>query len=164
MNDGFWVNYDTGKAFPIGEHETWLREAGNAKKLGLRPSLIAMFGNFKPVKDRDKFLLFVMNNAPVMRVRGHGAFVTFEYASSDKQGPMDAIWSWCRRNGAGPMTNLQIVNFKDGQRNVVPFSDFEEAMRGGGYNEVMRVASSNNFRIRKMFARELLRLAKEVIS
>lgn len=82
MKEGYWVNYRSGKEFVIREHEQWIREPKNAKKLGLSANVIKSFSKFKAVKDRDKFLLFVMKNAPVMRIRGHGNYASFEYSSS----------------------------------------------------------------------------------
>ena len=110
VKEGYWINYRTGKEFPVDEHEQWLRSSGNARKLGVPHGVVSMFGNFAPQKARDKFLMFVMANAPVMRARGHGSYATFEYSSRDRQDPMDAVWMWGKRN-AGTVHDLRIVNF-----------------------------------------------------
>ena len=161
MNEGYWINYGTGKEFPIDEHERFLRTPGNAQRLGVPKAVIAMFGKFKPEKDRDKFLMFVMAKAPVMRVRGHGGYVAFEYSSSSRRDPMDAIWKWGKKN-AGPFTSMYIVNFGTKETTSMPYSQFEELMESSGPEAVMR-AASRKFSLRKSVARELLRLSKEIL-
>ena len=115
MEDGFWLNYgEPNKSiFGVHEHERWLRFPGNAKDLGLPKKIIAAFKDFKPAKDRDKLLVFVIGNAPVMRVRCHGVYTTFEYASSKDSLPLKAVYRWCRMF-AGPVLFLRIVNLKTG--------------------------------------------------
>ena len=58
MREGLWINYKTGKTFRVYEHEQWLRENGNAKKLGVPNQIIKAFKEFRPGTDRDKFLLY----------------------------------------------------------------------------------------------------------
>jgi len=114
MNDGFWLNYKNPiSIFTIHEHERWIRTPGNAKKLGVPKAVIKDFKQFTPEKDRDKFLMFVMGNAPVMRVRGHGIYVTFEYASKTDAMPLKAVKKWCH-GFAGPALFLRVVNLKTG--------------------------------------------------
>jgi hypothetical protein len=162
VKSGFWINYKTGKSFPIDEHETWLRKKGNAKKLGLSKRVIEAINEFKVVKDRDKFLTFVMQHAPVMRVRGHGNYVTFEYSSRSRKDPMDAIWLWGLKN-AGPYTGLYIVNFATGEKTSIYWRDFKEAMDTGGADAVMRVASTEEFTWRECIAEELLDMSRRLI-
>ncbi len=154
MKEGYWFNYRNGKSFRVHEHEQWLRAKGNAKKLGVPKQIITAFNEFKP-GDRDKFLLFVMKHAPVMRVRGHGALVSFEYNSRNRRDPMDAIWMWGQRN-AGPFTNLYIVNFAAREKTQMYWQDFEENMERGGAEAVMRAASVQKFRVRKAISDELV--------
>ena len=162
MKEGYWINYGNGKVFPIDEHERWLRTPGNAKKLGLPANVLAMFKKFKPEKDRDKFLLFVMQHADVMRARGHGNYISFEYASSSRQQPMDAIWEFGKEN-LGPFSSLNIVNFATKENTQIMFQEFEELMQSGGYESVMRVAS-RKMSMNKRIAIELLALSKELLS
>ena len=167
MKEGYWINYDRGKRFPVDEHEQWLRRKGNAKKLGLRKRVIESFDEFKPVKDRDKFLTFVMQHAPVMRVRGHGNFITFEYSSRRRQAPMEEIWLWGLKEGAGPFTGLYIVNFATGEKTSIYWREFKEAMESGGAEAVMRVASdaglTEEFVWKEKIAQEILDLSKRLI-
>ena len=162
MKEGYWLNYGTGKEFPIEEHEQWLRAPGNAKRLGVPSGVVGMFGNFVPGKDRDKFLMFVMAHAPVMRVRGHGAVVAFEYSSRSRREPMDAISEWCKKN-AGPFTMLHMVNFATRENTEMLYSQFEQLVDEGGYDAVMRVAT-RRFSFRRGVARELLRISRELLS
>jgi hypothetical protein len=37
--------------------------------------------SYKEVDDRDKLIFDLMRNTSVMRVRGHGAYATFEFSS-----------------------------------------------------------------------------------
>ena len=159
MREGYWINYaGAGKEVPVDEHEVYLRYPGNARKLGVPPKIIAQFGDFKPVVDRDKFLIFVMHNAPLMRVRGHGGMVTFEYASSSRSGPMDAIMEWCGKN-CGPFTQLNIVNLASGENTQLTYQDFLDAEDRGGHDAVMRVGSVS-VELQRKIAKELLRIAK----
>ena len=160
MKEGWWINYRTGKSFEINEHERWLRELGNAGKLGVPSSVVAMFGKFISEKDRDKFLLFVMQNAPVMRVRGHGSYASFEYSSRERQAPMEAVAEWGGRN-AGPFTSLNIVNFATKEDVQTTWQDFERTMDEGGAEAVLRVAGK--VEMRAGVVRELLRLSKELL-
>jgi len=153
MKEGYWINYKTGKEFPIHEHEQWIRVPKNAKKLGVPKNVIALFNDFKPDRDRDKFLMFIMKHAPVMRVRGHGNYATFEYASRNRRDPMDAIWMWGQQN-AGPFTGLYIVNFATREKAQMNWNQFEELMDSGGPDAVMRAASTK-FRIKKAISDEL---------
>jgi hypothetical protein len=112
MKEGYWANYNTGKVFLIDEHEMWIRREGNADKLGLSEKLFtATTAKYKPQKDRDEFLKNLMRHAPIMRVRGHGDVVTFEYSSKSEVKPWESI----RRQGSewfGPYTVVNIYNFE----------------------------------------------------
>jgi hypothetical protein len=163
MKEGYWINYSIGKSFEVDEHERWLRRKGNARKLGLSKGVVEAFGEFEPVKDRDKFLLFVLQHAPVMRVRGHGNYVTFEYSSRNRRDPMDAIWLWGLDNGAGVYTGLYVVNFASGEKTSILWKDFKAAMDEGGADAVMRVATVEQMVWRESVARELLEISKRLV-
>ena len=107
MKEGFWGNYETGIWFPIDEHEMWLRRGDNAAKLGAPENIIAEFPHFA---DRDTLLPFVYRNAPVMRWRCHGEYVTFEFYAEDWTKPLELIRKWCT-SYAGDFLCLRMVNF-----------------------------------------------------
>lgn len=160
MREGFWINYRSGKVFEVEEHEKFLRQPGNADKLGLSDALIhELFTKFKPVKDRDKMLTRLMHQAPVMRVRGHGNDVTFEFASSSKRDPLEAIADFARMN-LGPYSGMTIVNMATGESNYLLYPDFKALMDEDNVEAVLRAASVE----RKRLARRLLRLAKKLLS
>jgi len=160
MREGYWLNFRTGKIFDIDDHERWLRTPGNAKKLGVPDSVISMFKKFRPVEDRDKFLLFVMSRAPIMRIRGHGDYVTFEYNSRLRQEPLEAIWLFGKEN-AGPFTTFNIVNFATNESVTMRFHELEEQMESGGVESILRVAK--RFRLKNGVVRELLKISKEIL-
>jgi len=112
MKDGFWINYRTEREFPIHEHELWVRVPENAADLGIPKRIYqAAMKRFTQGKDRNKFILFLLKNAPVMRVRGHGEYVTFEFDRANDTAPQRAIarfrLTWC-----GPMMGIRVVNFR----------------------------------------------------
>jgi hypothetical protein len=160
MQEGYWINYVTGKTFVIDEHERWLRDPRNAAKIGLPKMVMEALSKFKPVKDREKMLLFVLQHSPLMRVRGHGNFITFEYSSSSRSDPMDAIWTWGKKN-AGEYTGMYIVNFATGEKVNIFWKDFERAADEGGYDAVMRAAKT--FRLKVRVASELLEMSRKLI-
>lgn len=111
MKEGFWINYAADIVIEIDEHEQWLRRLGNTGRLGVSEEVQKAFSVFKPGVDRDRFLLFVIGHAPVMRVRGHGGYVTFEFASNSSKLPLTAIIKWCKRY-AGPHMSRRVHNFE----------------------------------------------------
>lgn len=123
MEAGYWGNYETGSIFLIDDHELWIRRDCNAEKLGIAPEVIAKFGEFP---DRASLLRFLFANAPVIRFRGHGPFVTFEFESHDWEKPLKLIETWCQAN-AGPFLGLNMFNFHRTERRFVLWKDFETA-------------------------------------
>ncbi len=127
--DGYWLNYRTGRAFLIDEHEKWLRRSNHAKELGLSNHAIRLFSKFKPVEDRYEFLLTVIVNAPIIRVRGHDTYITFEFCSEGIDKVFNAIWRFCLEVGLpGDFSGLKIVNFFDQKAYVLKFMQFNEMM------------------------------------
>ena len=141
MKDGYWLNFHTGKHFTIDEHEQWLRSPENAEKLGLSQEVIDKFGDFSPVKDRNKFLILVMQQSPIMRIRRHGSYVTFEYYSHSSKDPMEAIGLWAE-NYLGPLSEMHIVNFATDEMTNIPWSEFQRAVDGGRYESLLNAATT----------------------
>jgi len=160
MKEGWWINYRQDKKFPVDEHEMWLREGSNAKKLGISPDVIKDFAKFKRVTDRDKFLVYVMQNAPVMRVRGHGLMTTFEYHSRQRSDPLDAVWMFAKRF-LGPLSQINVHNLATGEFISVTKDEFDE-LAEKGYESVMRAASKYSDESKAMI-RELILAAKEIV-
>ena len=108
MKEGFWGNYETGEYFRIDEHERWLRAPGNAARLGIPEAVRTMFAKYPT---REELLPFVYRHAPVMRWRGHGASVTFEFESSEWERPLELIRKWGYAF-AGDELCFRMVNFR----------------------------------------------------
>ena len=160
MKEGWWINFRNDKMFgPLDEHERYLREGDNAKKMGIPQNVIDRFDQFEPVKDRDKLLLFVMQHSPLMRVRGHGVSTTFEYSSHERSAPLDSIFLFAKNN-LGPYSDIVINNFATRESANMNFADFEETMDRGGAEAVMRTASILKMRMNRRIAKELLEIAK----
>jgi hypothetical protein len=161
MREGYWINYSTGKIVQIDEHETWIRNPKNAKMIGVPPGVHAIAGN---IDNREKYLMFLMEHAPIMRVRGHGTDVAFEFHSRRRQQVMDSILEWGNQN-AGPFTFMNIVNLATRESTQMNFQDFEKYMGEGGAEAVMRVAASTSkFKVSIRVARELARISRELES
>ena len=160
MTEGYFLNYDSGKLFEIGDHELFLRKPENAKKIGVPENVSKQAAG---IKNREKFLLFIMQHSPIIRVRGHGGGVTFELsARGSRQDIMDAIRIWGKRN-AGPFTWMNIVNFATNENVQMTYEEFEKQMDSGGAEAVLRVAKHASHLTTKKIARELLELSKQLI-
>lgn len=114
MNEGYWGNYETGEYFQIDEHEMWIRRENNADKLGIPQAVQRKFKNYAMKEDRDNLLSFIFAHSPVMRFRGHGSYVTFEFNSADWVKPLELIRKWCEAN-AGFQLGLNIFNFANNE-------------------------------------------------
>lgn len=159
MRDGYWINYRTGKIIPIHDHEQWIRDKQNAKKLGV-PDRVHAMG--KGLGNRETYLLFLMTHAPIIRVRGHGSSVTFEMHSRERQEVMDAIWMWGKKN-AGPFTWMNITNFATKENTQMTFDDFEKQMDSGGAEAMLRVAGTTSpISVESGVVRELLDISREL--
>ncbi len=109
MKSGYWGNYETGRIFLIDEHELYIRRPEKARELGIPEELIVRFSEFRLRQDRYEFIKFLLRAAPVMRIRGHGEYVTFEFDFREWAPPLKLIHAWCWEN-AGPFSGLNIVN------------------------------------------------------
>ena len=129
MKEGYWVNYETADVFLIDEHERWVRREGNAATLGVSASVMQLaLVKYEPGKDRDRFLKHLMSEAPIMRVRGHGEMVTFEYDSRSEAKPL-AMIKKLGEEWFGPLTLVNIFNFADGKHLQCVWQDWGDALR-----------------------------------
>ena len=117
--------------------------------------MIADIYRFKPFQERDALLLHIMKSSPLMRIRGHGAYVTFEFSSDEEFQPLDAIRKWVKVN-AGPMTVLNIVNFSGGQVRAISVlpDQLDEVgavppVRIDDWSRVSRVGNRSRGRVRQ---------------
>ena len=130
MKTGHWINYNTRLAVEIDEHERWLRAGNNASRLGVPAQVQSSFRDFRAGEDRDRFLTFVLTSAPVMRVRGHGVWWTFEFGSIPTDRPLESIRSFCE-DRAGELTSLVINNLTTGEATELRWWEFKERFEGG---------------------------------
>jgi hypothetical protein len=140
MNAGYFINYSTGVTVEIHDHEIDIRKPATYKRLGVKPETIKDFPKYEILKDRTAFLTFVMKNNPIMRVRGHGTTVTFEFYNRSKKNPLDAIWVFGKKN-LGPFSHLNIVNLATNESIDMNFEEYEELIDRGGYSAVLKAAS-----------------------
>lgn len=125
MKEGWWLNYETGRLFRVHEHEMWLREPGNGKRLGLPEALFrtALY-RYKAGEERDKLLTFIVTCFPVARIRGHGAYVTIEHSGWGVPDVIPAIKRFGRKQGFGPMLGLNIRVITTGEGHFGLWRDF----------------------------------------
>ena len=120
MQKGYRGNYQTGEWFEIDEHEQWIRRGNNALKLGVPPEAAARVPEFA---DRKTLLGHLFAAAPVMRWRGHGSSVTFEFNSASWNEPLNLIKNWCGIF-AGDYLFLRMVNFRNMEIRETLWKDF----------------------------------------
>jgi len=135
MRDGWWVNYDSRAYVGLhclgAEHEKVLRdpEYQNQKWLGIPHSVSKEFRSFKPRKDRVKLLKFAMKTLPLMRIRGYGSKVSFQFnrPESDPR-PYMAVKRWIHRFG-GDALLLVVTNLSTNMTVSVQASDWDTFMK-----------------------------------
>ena len=96
MKAGFWLNYASGKALLVDDHENFLRRPGNGARLGVSSKLVKEA--CARYTDRIPFLLYVMARAPLMRVRGHLTHVTCEFVADSDAEPLAALRKFAAQN------------------------------------------------------------------
>jgi len=159
MNDGFWINYRNGKVVQIHEHETDIRNPAIWKKLGFSAKDMELFKPFKLVNDRERFLLWLLQKYPLMRVRGHGVSTTFDFSNRSRQAPIDAIFEF-GENNLGPFSRLYINNYATRGNIDMSFPEFESLMKSDGAEGILRVGS--DIRVNSRVLRELRDIATEI--
>jgi hypothetical protein len=124
MKEGWWINYQTLKCFVIDEHEMFIRRGNNAYLLGVPKTVRDKFDEYRVTVDRDEFIEFIVLHSPLMRIRGHGSYATFEYGSAQTDiRPSKAVKAWGEIY-AGPMLLLNIVNLRTNTNVSEIWSDF----------------------------------------
>lgn len=132
MRDGSWINYETraylGLLCPGLEHEIVIRNPEHQVWLGVPESVAKEFQRFRVKRDRVKFLHFIMQNVPLMRIRGYGIRVAFNYWSDADSKPYAMITKWYKRWG-GPSLLLDVTNFETGRNERVMGSEWENFVK-----------------------------------
>ena len=97
VREGYWINYKTGKVVQIYEHESDIRDSAIARKLGVPAKVFSEFGRYTVGIDRERFLLWLMSQVPLMRVRGHGGlYDSYEFSAKSDKMPYLAIVRFSR--------------------------------------------------------------------
>ena len=134
LTDGYFLNYSRngieGQDDPwikIDEHERWLRRGNNAELLGVPEYTREKFGDYKVEIDRDELLKMVLKEAPIIRMRGHKTYFTFEFNSSKIN---DALWTIFEFMGyaGGTATGMYVVNFATGEKIQAYYDKFRQYM------------------------------------
>ena len=115
MRDGYWINWETGKVLEMpvnGDHEVFIRQHENAKALGVPSGIFVRLKNYElgDNRDRCRLLRFLFRTVPLIRVRGHGVYTTFNYAAKSNLKPYEAIQRFAQRH-FGPMMMMDVINF-----------------------------------------------------
>ena len=161
--EGWWMNWkNPEKRFYVHDHEDWIRQGDNAKKLGVPQNIINDFPKFERSTSHEAFLIHIMKHVPVMRVRGHGVDTTFEYYAHERQDPMWAVYMFARTEHAGPYSWLNISNLATREYTSITWQDFKKVMDEDGPEGVMRMASRKFSKKGESMIHELLRVAKEI--
>jgi len=156
MTEGFWINYSRGKVVKIHEHENDIRKLPVVKKLGLTEKDMDGFAKFQPGRDRERFLLWLMKTFPLMRVRGHGMSVTFDFDSRRRQQAIDSIYEF-GQNNLGPFSQMVINNYATRESVHMSFHDFEGLFESDGAEGILRVGAEERTNARIL--RELRKIA-----
>ena len=135
MTEGYFLNINTGKAYPVRNHEMAIREKEFATKIGIKDSLFQQFPEYEPVKDREAFLRWILSKVPIIRVRGYGVWVGIQWGcGSDKQA-FEAIRKWGRKV-CGPCLMLRMCNIKTGKQYNSFWLLFESTKAGKCFKSV----------------------------
>lgn len=127
MKDGYWINYKKKEIYRIDEHQRWITRAGNAKMVGIDDK----FYDKSLEMDRETLILSVLAKYPMMRVRGHGEYVTFEFNSEDIDLVSDIIFQFCEREEIGEGVIINIFNFKTNKRFNCRMDDLSRSVNSG---------------------------------
>jgi hypothetical protein len=132
--DGHWLNYKTRQIRLIDDHENWMRRPENWKVIGIPSDMMeGLCADYTPRIERELFLLCVLVLFPLIRVRGHGVSVTFEFYSLDQESlVLEAIVQSCQRTiGVGNHTCLKIVNFASQRFGIMSYKGFRKRLKAG---------------------------------
>lgn len=131
MREGAWIN-PIGQWLWITEHASWIQKPENARLLGvsdeIQTKLSGMQWDFNG-PGREAILRAAMN-AGFIRVRGHGASVTFEFRL-----PIEAAIQVVRpfmESNMGPLAWCQFNDLKTGKCLGFFYKDLSAALKEPG--------------------------------
>ncbi len=142
MNDGAWINANTGAWSWITEHASWIQEWENAESLGMAAGVHAELAAIP--RDYNgpgrEAILRVAMDAGFIRVRGQGASITFEFTMPMDQairaaGPFMEAWF-------GPMTGCRFNDLKNWQSLGIAYGDLQPILAGQGTMDLAALVAS----------------------
>jgi len=132
MNEGAWINAHTGAWRWITEHASWIQNQENARSLGMTDEVHALLAaipwDFNG-QGREAILRVAMN-AGFIRMRGHGASVTFEFTVPTRTAVNAALPFMVEH--FGPLTECVFNNLRAGEGFCVAYQSLPEFLARGG--------------------------------
>ena len=140
MKEGYWLHATTGVFSEIDEHARWISTPVNAARIGLAPDLALRLALLDWKRDRLPILLSAMG-AGLIRVRGHGSSITFEF-TIDRAAALEAIQRFLLATDvAGPLTVLRLHDLRHQVGLVCTLGDLVE--RPGSLAEAFQPVALN---------------------
>lgn len=142
MKEGAWINSRTGQFAWITEHASWIQDRKNAESVGLND---VAYNKLKDLKwdfdgnGRAEILAIAMN-AGLIRMRGHGAYWTFEFTAPTST----ALWSCLSflNDFAGPYTTCRFNNLRTHEQTAMSYQEFKAHMTEDEPEKVLRLATA----------------------
>lgn len=165
MTEGFWINY--AKYPPlvveVPDHELWVKSGANYRKIGIPEKVADKMFRFTTRTERAETLVFLLKHVPLIRARGHGADITFEFYARN---PADALWaiqSFASKH-AGAMSALNIYNLATNKVVSTSKRELHRGLEDEGPEAFLRAASRRFSREGRAMVRELLRSARALLA
>jgi len=137
MKDGIWLE-SNGRWHFVDEHASWIRRQPCARAAGLREEIVLKLSSMPRTRlsgaDRNAVLFLAMAQG-LIRVRGHGAWVTFE-ATLDIESIVLAASTFMSQY-FGPLTLIKINKLPDGPFVSILYQDLLRAMNAGDISSVL---------------------------
>ena len=127
--EAWWLNTRERRYVRLpdrGDHAIWLSNPDNAKRIGLSPRAINKIQKLDPFKDRKRILLIGMSEM-LVRVRGHGESISFEFIGDTKTIlRVIAIFGW--QVGLGEFITVYLANLQTKEKSQMLWGDFMSKM------------------------------------
>ncbi len=131
MKEGCWIMAASGHYEYVDDHARWIQSPGNAERMGLQEDVIREIRLLKWDFDgpgRRAILLSAMADG-LIRARGHGPYVTFEFTikiEAAVQGALPFMHAV-----AGPFTLCRFMSLTNGDAVDFFWKDHEGYTQGG---------------------------------
>jgi hypothetical protein len=142
VKEGFWIQASTCRWYQVTDHADDIRRPDFARLLGLSEAVVhqlaAMPRRESSGPERRAILLTAMNQG-LIRVRGHGASVTFE-ATLPLIQTVVASAPFMATN-FGPLTEARFNQLPDGPSLAIHYQDLNKALDWCNLDDLCREAS-----------------------